>query len=240
MTDKKSLVDIVAEKIQSNPYIQFCLADGLINYSALARHYLPEIEKSEGRPVNEESVMVAIKRYSEKVNFTPAKLNYAEIFSQVSVGMHEDMAFGVFEKTDKVIEEMTRLFREEKWEVGEIRTVMEEPLTITALVKKSKLDRLCEKIEGKLIKVYRDFSMVTMKFAKSGDRIYGKIARSIRGNKGNNQIIPKNNTREMKLASESACTILIKKILTTTSIFSFDKNGSRQCKTKERNNILNR
>ena len=120
--------------------------------------------------------MVAIKRYSEKVNFTPAKLNYAEIFSQVSVGMHEDMAFGVFEKTDKVIEEMTRLFREEKWEVGEIRTVMEEPLTITALVKKSKLDRLCEKIEGKLIKDYRDFSMVTMKFAKSGDRIYGTTA----------------------------------------------------------------
>src|SRR3989344_177269 len=176
MTDKKSLVDIVAEKIQSNPYIQFCLADGLINYSALARHYLPEIEKSEGRPVNEESVMVAIKRYSEKVNFTPAKLNYAEIFSQVSVGMHEDMAFGVCEKTDKVIEEMTMLFREEKWEVGEIRTVMEEPLTITALVKKSKLDRLCEKIEGKLIKDYRDFSMVTMKFAKSGDRIYGTTA----------------------------------------------------------------
>ncbi|MDO8428401.1 MAG: hypothetical protein Q7S92_04255, partial [Candidatus Diapherotrites archaeon] len=66
-----SLSKAISNYLSNYPYIKIGLKEGIINYSALARKISPEIEKTTSKKVNEETVMVAIKRYSDNENFLP-------------------------------------------------------------------------------------------------------------------------------------------------------------------------
>ncbi len=56
-----SLKDEVAMIVESKPCIRIALAEGLINYSALAKYIKEEVEAELGKKVSEGSVMLAIR-----------------------------------------------------------------------------------------------------------------------------------------------------------------------------------
>ncbi len=60
-----SIPEVVREIITRNRSINDCMKMDLINYTALAVKIQPEIEKILGNSVNLNTVVVAIKRYSD-------------------------------------------------------------------------------------------------------------------------------------------------------------------------------
>ena len=60
-----SIPEVVREIITRNRSVYDCMKMDLINYTALAVKIQPEIEKILGNPVNLNTVVVAIKRYSD-------------------------------------------------------------------------------------------------------------------------------------------------------------------------------
>ena len=60
-----SVPDVVREIIIQNRSIYDCMKMDLINYTALAVKIQPEVEKHLGAPVNLNTIVVAIKRYSD-------------------------------------------------------------------------------------------------------------------------------------------------------------------------------
>ena len=60
-----SVPEAVREIITRNRSIYDCMKMDLINYTALAVKIQPEVEKEIGRPVNLNTVVVAIKRYAD-------------------------------------------------------------------------------------------------------------------------------------------------------------------------------
>ena len=65
MRTSLSIPEIVREIITKHRSIYNCMKMDVINYSALAVKIQPEIEKILGRPVNFNTIVVAIKRYAD-------------------------------------------------------------------------------------------------------------------------------------------------------------------------------
>ena len=60
-----SIPDAVREIITRNRAIYDCIKMNIVNYSALAAHIRPEVEREIGRPANLNTIVVAIKRYAD-------------------------------------------------------------------------------------------------------------------------------------------------------------------------------
>lgn len=56
--------EIIEESLQQKPYLEEALAEGLINYSSLARKLLPEVRKKTMKPIQEGAVLMALRRLS--------------------------------------------------------------------------------------------------------------------------------------------------------------------------------
>lgn len=62
-----SVPDVTREIIARNRAIYDCMRMDLINYTALAVRIQPEVERALGGPVNLNTIVVAIKRYADKL-----------------------------------------------------------------------------------------------------------------------------------------------------------------------------
>lgn len=63
-----SISDALSEIIQAQPFIEEGLSRGIINYSAFAREVRPEIEKRLYKDIQEGTIVMALKRLSEKLS----------------------------------------------------------------------------------------------------------------------------------------------------------------------------
>lgn len=59
----KTIASCVEQLIKHQPFVEDALARKIINYSALAEDYQPGIEKMLGKPVNNGSIIMALRRY---------------------------------------------------------------------------------------------------------------------------------------------------------------------------------
>ncbi len=76
-----TIPDIVEKLISRSPYIDEFLADGIINYSALARRLKPEIEDLTMKKVQEGAIVMALKRFKPK-NVTYPYNSLKKIFKE--------------------------------------------------------------------------------------------------------------------------------------------------------------
>lgn len=59
----RTIASCVDQLIKHQPFVEDALARKIINYSALAEDYQPRIEKMLGRPINNGSIVMALRRY---------------------------------------------------------------------------------------------------------------------------------------------------------------------------------
>lgn len=59
----KTIASCVEKLVKHQPFVEDALARKIINYSALAEDYQPGIEKMLGKPVNNGSIIMALRRY---------------------------------------------------------------------------------------------------------------------------------------------------------------------------------
>ncbi len=60
-----SVTDVIREIVTRNRSIYDCIKMNVINYTALAIRIRPDVERETGRPVNLNTVVVALKRYAD-------------------------------------------------------------------------------------------------------------------------------------------------------------------------------
>ncbi|MBB6463410.1 aspartate kinase [Flammeovirga kamogawensis] len=63
-----TLAEVIAELINESPFLQEGIAEGIINYSALARKLHPEIEQRFNKEVQQGAIVMALKRMAHKVD----------------------------------------------------------------------------------------------------------------------------------------------------------------------------
>jgi hypothetical protein len=63
-----TIAHITERIVHTKPYLEEALAKGIVNYASLAEQLMPEIENQFGRKVNEPAVIMALRRYQEKLD----------------------------------------------------------------------------------------------------------------------------------------------------------------------------
>ncbi len=69
MSYRMSIPDAVKSIIDENYCIYHCLRLGIVNYTALANHIKPQVERLVGSYINLNSLVVAIKRYADTLGY---------------------------------------------------------------------------------------------------------------------------------------------------------------------------
>ncbi len=80
-----SVAKTVEEMIESRPFLSEALVKNLVNFNHLAAYLCPEIEKQEGKEVKEPAVVMALRRYSDKIKRADAKESLGQLSCSISL-----------------------------------------------------------------------------------------------------------------------------------------------------------
>lgn len=161
---ESNLSKIVANYLSDYPYIKIGLKEGVINYSALARKISPEIEKELSKKVNEDSVMVAIKRYSDKENFLPIETSLLEHYKSMSISLKDSMSFILLQGDDEATNNIYSSLKKISWESSEFRFVLGSPSNKTIIMEKERISAILDGIpKENILEIEDGLSLVSIK-----------------------------------------------------------------------------
>ncbi len=80
-----SVAKSVEEMIESRPFLSEALVKNLINFNHLAAYLREEIERKLGKEVKEPAIVMALRRYSEKIKSSNTKSGLAQMSCSLSL-----------------------------------------------------------------------------------------------------------------------------------------------------------
>jgi len=171
-----SLAEAVRNEISILPHIKTALSEGVVNYSALARKIMPGIAEKLGKKLNEESVIVAIKRYADELDITIKEPPHIEMFAKSEVMLQDNMCYTHFKKTDKVVSRVDKLFAEEDWNMGEMRVLIQGADQIMIIAKENRARDLLNDLQAEIINSMLNNSLITFRMPFESFSSYGVLA----------------------------------------------------------------
>lgn len=139
--NRVSLAETIRNEISAMPHIKTSLAHGIVNYSALARKLMPTIYAKTAKKPNEETIIVAIKRYAQELNLVNAENSYIDYFAESEITMQDNIVFVKFGQRQKIEHILEKLFHQADWKVGELRIIIESGEQTLLIVKKDRLQK---------------------------------------------------------------------------------------------------
>ncbi|MDM9630187.1 aspartate kinase [Robiginitalea aurantiaca] len=105
----KTIAGFVAEYVQRKPFLQFALAQGIINLTALSRQIQPEIEAQLKREVRNGAVVMALTRLSDQLEFraTYRVLKVMKAIGEITV--RSSLTDYTFRVSDTILQNQMRL-----------------------------------------------------------------------------------------------------------------------------------
>ncbi len=176
MEQSISLSELVRKEINSKPHVKAALSEGVVNYSALARKIMPEITKKTSRKINEETLIVAIKRYADELDDRTTDRNILNMFANAELTLQDNMAYVHFRKNDRVLSRLEKLFLTEEWKVGEIRIFIQGAEQAMVIAKKHRLEETLGELAEDKVYGIDNSALVTLRLSASSYSVYGVIA----------------------------------------------------------------
>lgn len=104
------IAEVVAQLVQQSPFLTEALAEGLINSSALARRFQPEVEKALGKPVQTGAILMAINRMPTAGALAPAEKTLRQFFRKLSdISVRSNLSDYTYLHSDTLLNKQVRL-----------------------------------------------------------------------------------------------------------------------------------
>ena len=174
--NNKSLAEAVRNEIQILPHTKTSLGEGIVNYSALARKLIPKLSEKLGKKLNEESVIVAIKRYADEMGQQEAGTSYLDTFANSQITLQDNMCYTHFKKNDDVVEKVDKLFAQEDWKLGEMRVLIHGADQVMVIMKENRIRGLLKELDKNIINSFAQSSLLTLNLPYESYSTYGIIA----------------------------------------------------------------
>jgi len=174
--NNNSLAEAVRNEVGTMPHIKSSLGDGIVNYSALARKIIPTISEKLQKTPNEESVIVAIKRYSDELNSNVTEPSHLKMFADSEVMLQDGMAYTHFRKTDRINSKVEKLFAKEDWNMGEMRVLIKGADQLMLIAKETRLKELKEEFSEEILHSITNGALVTFRMPFESFNVFGLIA----------------------------------------------------------------
>jgi len=171
-----SLAEAVRNEIKILPHTKTSLGEGIVNYSALARKLMPKLSEKLGKKLNEESVIVAIKRFADGMGNQEMEASYLDTFANSHITLQDNMCYTHFKKNNGVVEKVDKLFAEEDWKLGEMRVLIHGADQVMVIMKENRVRGLLEELNADVINSFEKSSLLTLNLPYESYSTYGIIA----------------------------------------------------------------
>ena len=159
-----TLKDAISEYLSNHPYIKHGLKEDIINFSALARQMAPEIEKATGKKINSDSVMVAIRRYTENGIIPVKSSNLRETLKKSLLVMQNGMSFAILENEPDASSQVYSMMQNNKWSSTEFRIIIGSPSYKVVIVRKNRMDEIIASLPPGQVREREDgFIIITLR-----------------------------------------------------------------------------
>ncbi len=154
---ERSISRAVEKFILDEPLLEDFLARGLINQSALARQYLPRVEREIGHKVKPQAVIMAVKRFAHNAETKIETKKMSEVLSNSTINLKSGIADIAIEKTESLFELLSDLARKVKTHKGEVLSLIEGQTEAAIIIDEKYVDEVIKRLPKKsVIKVERN------------------------------------------------------------------------------------
>lgn len=168
-----TVAEKVEEIVRASPFLEEALLEGLLNISALARRIKPQIEADLYKEVSLPSIIMALKRLSEKLE-KKAELREAVMKNVKDLVVRANLVEFTFSKEEEVMERYRRLLEETGGGVDYFLTFTQGVFESTLIVSKQLEEKVEEIFSGvRLILKVTDLSAITIKLVEKNIEIPG-------------------------------------------------------------------
>jgi hypothetical protein len=140
-SSKESLAERTRSYIDSHPSIKDCVSKGLVSYSSLARLIMKELNID-----NEEALMIACRRYADKLSVTSDhEKDILKILRDSRLEMRTKICIVTAKNDWTVLHKMDNLFKD-LWNEKSIMQVVQSASAVTIIADRSLRDRIIDTV----------------------------------------------------------------------------------------------
>ena len=169
---------LVEKIVSSRPILHEAIQQGIISYGNLAEQILPEIEKELDKKVKHSAVVMALRRYADKIEKIMAhpKFDYhSEIIMKTSIC---DIAVV---KSPLLYARLKNLYSLIDYEKGEMLNVIQGNYETSIVTNMEYLEKIKKELKGlKLINIEKNLVALSLKFSKNFIHTPGVISAAAR------------------------------------------------------------
>ena len=157
---------LVEDRLSVQPFLQEALAKGIINYGALADLLLPEIKKELKKEVKHAAVMMALRRYAERLEREEPEA--VLFFRESDLHLHSNLCEINAVKSPDTLARLKELYAHVDFKKGEVLNVIQGNYEITIICNERHKKEFV-KILGKehIIRIFNEsLSSLSIKFSE--------------------------------------------------------------------------
>jgi hypothetical protein len=158
-SSKESLAEKTRSYIDSHPSIKDCVSKGLVSYSSLARLIMKDLGVE-----NEEALMIACRRYADKLSVTSDhEKDVLKILKDSRLEMRTKICIVTAKNDWTVLHKMDNLFKD-LWNENSIMQVVQSASAVTIIADRMLKDRIMDTV-GKfnVIKIRENLVEIAVK-----------------------------------------------------------------------------
>jgi len=138
---KESLAEKTRSYIDAHPSIKDCVSKGLVSYSSLARLIMKDLKID-----NEEALMIACRRYADKLSSTSDhEKDVLKILKDSRLEMRTKICIVTAKNEWTVLHKMDNLFKDH-WNENSIMQVVQSASAVTIIADRSLKDRIMDTV----------------------------------------------------------------------------------------------
>ncbi|HLD49317.1 MAG TPA: ACT domain-containing protein [archaeon] len=161
---EKSVSKTVEEILSNRPFIVDLFRIDAANYSGIARHILPLIEKKIMKKPDIQGVIMAVKRYAEKTKGMPLSSHIQKAMAKCDLRLKGNIVDFTIKRNYNNYETVLEVYEKIKWEEGDIIYIFQSLTEIAVVLDKKNEGMISKKVsEMEIICKEENLAMVTLK-----------------------------------------------------------------------------
>ena len=162
-----TIAHLVAKRINDLPFIAEALAKRLINYGALADLLLPEIEKEMDKKIKHSAVMMALRRYADKLEQKFINPIHAPEFSDTELSLKSDIADIAVLKSATIYKKLQKLYDVVDFIKGDFLNIVHGNFEVMILTNRKYIDKFLKILgDEKVVRTKDKLSALSVKFSE--------------------------------------------------------------------------
>ena len=156
VTISGAVKDILGKRV----FLQEAINRDIVSYNQLARHLRSDIEKELDKPVKHSAVVMALRRYAEKVEKKKEQIKF-NYFSETI--LKTDICYIIVAESDTSLSKVQNMYNEIEFKRGGIYNVVHGNYEIGIITNQRYKDTLLELLEDeKVSKIVEDLAVISL------------------------------------------------------------------------------